>query len=263
MAKILVVDDDELFRELLCTSVSRHGHVSLGAENLAQARRILADQAMDVVYMDVRLPDGSGALALEELRAVKDPPEVIIITGQGDPDGAELALRCGAWDYIEKPASVDRMTLPMLRALSYRAEKRRQRIPALPESSGIVGKSPRLASCLAQAGMAAASGVTAELTLADVPFLPEALSLSTLGLIPAGSIQNRNHYLPRTLVRHGLDELLVTLAFDAQTSGGLILGVPEGLVPQAQAMLDAAGDLSVRIGRAVETLPTGQALSLV
>ncbi|MDP2848391.1 MAG: sigma-54 dependent transcriptional regulator [Humidesulfovibrio sp.] len=164
MAKILVVDDDELFRELLCTSVERHGHTALAAGTLAQARRTLARQNVDVIYLDVRLPDGSGAQALEELRAVKDPPEVIIITGQGDPDGAELALRCGAWDYIEKPTSVDRMTLPMLRALSYRAEKRRQRIPALPESSGIVGKSPRLAATLAQAGMAAASGVDVFIT---------------------------------------------------------------------------------------------------
>jgi len=164
MPKILVVDDDELFRELLCTSVERHGHTALGAGSLAQARRVLGSQAVDVVYLDVRLPDGSGTLALEELRAVKDPPEVIIVTGQGDPDGAELALRCGAWDYIEKPASVDRMTLPMLRALSYRAEKRKQRIPALPENSGIVGKSPRLAACLAQAGMAAASGVDVFIT---------------------------------------------------------------------------------------------------
>lgn len=111
--------------------------------------------------------------------------------------------------------------------------------------------------------MAAASGVTAEVTLSDVPFLPEALSLATLGLMPGGSIQNRNHYLPRTLVRPGLDELLVTLAFDAQTSGGLILGVPEDQVLQAQAMLSEAGDLAVRIGRAVEKRPTGQALSLV
>ena len=164
MAKILVVDDDDLFRELLCTSVERHGHTALGAGTLAQARLTLASQAVDVVYLDVRLPDGSGAQALEELRAIKDAPEVIIVTGQGDPDGAELALRCGAWDYIEKPTSVDRMTLPMLRALSYRAEKRRQRIPALPESSGIVGKSPRLAASLAQAGMAAASGVDVFIT---------------------------------------------------------------------------------------------------
>lgn len=111
--------------------------------------------------------------------------------------------------------------------------------------------------------MAAASGVTAEVTLSEVPFLPEALSLATLGLMPGGSIQNRNHYLPRTLVRPGLDELLVTLAFDAQTSGGLILGVPQDKVAEAQALLGEAGDLAVRIGRAVEKLPTGQALALV
>jgi len=164
MATILVVDDDNLFRELLCTSVERHGHAAVGACSLNQARRTLEAGGVDVVYLDVRLPDGSGIEALESLRAVADPPEVIIVTGQGDPDGAELALRCGAWDYIEKPASVDRMTLPMLRALSYRTEKRKQRIPSLQENSGIIGKSPRLASCLAQAGMAAASGVDVFIT---------------------------------------------------------------------------------------------------
>jgi len=111
--------------------------------------------------------------------------------------------------------------------------------------------------------MAAASGVTAELTLSDVPFLPEALSLANLGLIPAGSIQNRNHYLPRTLVRPGLDELLVTLAFDAQTSGGLILGVPERDIPRALDILTQAGDLAVVVGRAVAPLASGQPLCLV
>ena len=164
MATVLVVDDDDLFRELLCTSVSRHGHTAVGAGSLAQARRALANQDVDVVYLDVRLPDGSGIEALEGLRAAQDPPEVIIVTGQGDPDGAELALRCGAWDYIEKPASVDRMTLPMLRALAYRTEKRRRHAPALSPHSGIIGKSQRLAACLAQAGMAAASGVDVFIT---------------------------------------------------------------------------------------------------
>lgn len=111
--------------------------------------------------------------------------------------------------------------------------------------------------------MAAASGVCAELTLADVPFLPEALNLASLGLVPAGTIQNRNHYLPRTLVRTGLDELLVTLVFDAQTSGGLILGVPEDKVSQAQAMLLEAGDIAVRIGRALPPAVDGKALAVV
>jgi selenide,water dikinase len=99
--------------------------------------------------------------------------------------------------------------------------------------------------------MAAASSVTAELEVAAIPFLPEALDMAALGLMPAGSIQNRNHYLKRASVAAGLDELLVTLAFDAQTSGGLILGVPADRLSDAQAMLLAAGDLAVRIGQAV------------
>ncbi|MDR3639880.1 MAG: sigma-54 dependent transcriptional regulator [Humidesulfovibrio sp.] len=164
MPTVLVVDDDDLFRELLCTSIERNGHTAIGAGTLAQARRALVEREVDVVYLDVRLPDGSGIEALEGLRSAQDPPEVIIVTGQGDPDGAELALRCGAWDYIEKPASVDRMTLPMLRALSFRSEKRRRHTPSLVERSGIIGKSQRLAACLAQAGMAAASGVDVFIT---------------------------------------------------------------------------------------------------
>lgn len=164
MPTVLVVDDDELFRELLCASVARHGHEAAGAASLAQARREISSRAVDVVYLDVRLPDGSGIGALEELRSGQDPPEVIIVTGRGDPDGAELALRCGAWDYIEKPASVDRMLLPMLRALAYRAEKRRHCAPSLTADSGIVGRSPRLAASLAQAGVAAASGTDVFIT---------------------------------------------------------------------------------------------------
>ncbi len=164
MAKILVVDDDELIRELLVDSVERHGHQAWAASSLAQARSLLSAVAPDLVYLDVRLPDGSGIEALEEIRAAKDAPEVIIITGQGDPDGAELALRCGAWDYIEKPSSVDRMMLPLLRALAYRQEKQRRQPPALGGDTGIVGASPKLAACLSQAAISSASDVDVFIT---------------------------------------------------------------------------------------------------
>jgi len=111
--------------------------------------------------------------------------------------------------------------------------------------------------------MAQSSGVCAELDLAAVPFFPEALDLANQGFLPGGSVCNRNHYMARSRVARGLEDLRVALAFDAQTSGGLILGVPEALVPQAQALLAQSGDLSARIGRAVAPLPTGQALSLI
>jgi len=56
--------------------------------------------------------------------------------------------------------------------------------------------------------------------------------------------------------------LRVALVFDAQTSGGLILGVPQDRLAEAQAMLQASGDLSMCIGRAVPARPGGPALSL-
>jgi selenide,water dikinase len=111
--------------------------------------------------------------------------------------------------------------------------------------------------------MAEASGVTAVVRPADLPFLPEAVELAALGLIPAGSILNRNHYLPRASVAPGLDELAVTLAFDAQTSGGLILGVPEDKLDAALAMLRAAGDLAAVIGQAQARPASGQALAFI
>lgn len=111
--------------------------------------------------------------------------------------------------------------------------------------------------------MAQASGVCAELDLAAVPFFPEALEQAALGFLPAGSVCNRNHYRPRTHLSPGLEDLRVALVFDAQTSGGLILGVPQGQLAQAQAMLQASGDLSVCIGRVVQAQPGGPALTIV
>jgi len=111
--------------------------------------------------------------------------------------------------------------------------------------------------------MAQSSGVCAGLDLAAVPFFPEALEQAALGFLPAGSVCNRNHYRPRTRLSPGLEDLRVALVFDAQTSGGLILGVPQGQLAQAQAMLEASGDLSVCIGRVVESEPGGPFLSIV
>jgi len=111
--------------------------------------------------------------------------------------------------------------------------------------------------------MAAASGVCAELHLANVPFFPEALELAALGLLPGGSICNRNHYLSRTSITPGLDELRVALAFDAQTSGGLLLGVPQDRLSEAQAMLAEAGDVAAVVGQAVAATPGGPSLRIV
>jgi selenophosphate synthase (EC 2.7.9.3) len=108
--------------------------------------------------------------------------------------------------------------------------------------------------------LAEASRVTIDLRMRDVPLLPEALELAGMGMLPAGSICNRTHYLQRTAVAPGLDPVTLDLMFDAQTSGGLVLAVPPEKYDLAVAMLLAAGDLAADIGTARE--PDGDGLPL-
>lgn len=111
--------------------------------------------------------------------------------------------------------------------------------------------------------LAEASHVTLELRMLDVPLLPGALDMASMGLLPAGSICNRRHYLPRVKAADGLDPIHFDMMFDAQTSGGLILAVAPELVDRAMAMLEDAGEPAALVGR---TLPAGagdQPLSIV
>lgn len=81
-----------------------------------------------------------------------------------------------------------------------------------------------------------------------VPILEQALELAGMGMIPAGSYANKHYCEKYVRVEQGTDPLLVDLIFDAQTSGGLILAVPQEQLEQAVAALKAAGDLSAVVG---------------
>jgi two-component system NtrC family response regulator len=159
MASILIIDDDRAFCDVLTRAISRLGHQVTFALNLTDGRGTALAQQFDVVLLDVQLPDGNGLNAIPELREQPSPPEVIIITGSGDPDGAELAIRCGAWDYIEKPATTNEMTLPLIRALDYRQEKLEARSRIDFNHKGIIGSSRPMKACLDQTARAARSNI--------------------------------------------------------------------------------------------------------
>ncbi|GAU09200.1 selenophosphate synthase [Desulfoplanes formicivorans] len=110
--------------------------------------------------------------------------------------------------------------------------------------------------------MARASRVRVSLSLAAIPFIPEAVELAGMGMIPAGSFANRNFCSSLVQVASGCDPLLVDLVFDAQTSGGLILSVPEAKVDAAVNMLEAGGALAARIGRVTSPAEHGCRLDI-
>ena len=103
--------------------------------------------------------------------------------------------------------------------------------------------------------MAGASGVAIDMVLADIPFIPEAVELGGMGMIPAGSFANKKFCASNVEVQPGCDPLLVDLAFDAQTSGGLVLAVPGDKMEKAVDMLLKGGALAARIGQVVPCDP--------
>ena len=154
MVNVLIIDDDEMFGEMLSDMVQDMGYGVKSARTLDEGLQEAVSGSFDVVFLDVRMPDGSGLEVLPKLREQPAPPEVIIITGAGDPDGAELAILNGAWDYIEKQSSIKKMTLALSRALQYRQEKKAKTPKVALKLEGIVGKSPQMRACydiLAQA----------------------------------------------------------------------------------------------------------------
>jgi two-component system NtrC family response regulator len=148
MANILIIDDDPLICETIGNVVKRLGHEAARAYSLKEGLEMLGSRLIDVVFLDVRLPDGSGLEALPQFQSTPSLPEVIILTGYGDPDGAELAMRHGVWDYIQKPSSVDALILPLVRALQYREEKKAKQAALPLKREGIVGSSTQMTRCL-------------------------------------------------------------------------------------------------------------------
>ena len=155
--KILVIDDDEGMSYTLIRMVEEAGYFADAAFNLKEGLKKAMSGNYDVVFLDVRLPDGNGLDIIPDIRSIVFPPEIIIITAYGEKGGADLALRSGAWDYLEKPADIGTMELSLIRALQYRSQKEVLKTPLNVNRTGIMGSNPKLLMCITLIAHAAKS----------------------------------------------------------------------------------------------------------
>jgi len=167
MPNILIIDDDDMMCTTLTTLVERKGHSAISCMTLRDGLAAADQEDFDVVFLDVKMPDGNGLDVLPKIETSPSSPEVIIMTGYGDPNGAELAIKSGAWDYIEKGFSVKEITLSLERALQYRNEKKevqQARKAATLKRNNIIGTSASLKACLDQVAQSAESDANVFIT---------------------------------------------------------------------------------------------------
>ncbi len=155
MNDILIIDDDPGINTMLANVAKRMGCQARCADTARQGWDAIQKDAFDLVLLDVGLPDGNGLHILPRIRQIANAPEVIIITGNGDPNAAELAIKNGAWDYMVKPAGLHEMMLKIERALTYHKTKIAHDRPRLLKRDNIVGQSPVLNAVLERVAHAA------------------------------------------------------------------------------------------------------------
>lgn len=164
MAHVLIIDGDRTVCDTIAAAVLQIGHEVCCAFSFHDGLQESLAKDFAVVLVDVQLPGGSGLDLLLHLRRKVPCPEVIIMTGHGDPDGAELAIKNGAWDYIQKPAALDNIALRLTRTLQYQEEKKKRGLPVALIRKGIIGNSHAIKESLDLVAQAASSNANALIT---------------------------------------------------------------------------------------------------
>jgi two-component system nitrogen regulation response regulator NtrX len=122
MNHILIVDDEAEIRESLGEILKEDGYAVTSTATASEALILLRDASYDVMLLDIWLPDRDGLDVLTEVRslAIESAPEVIIISGHGTIETAVRATKLGAFDFLEKPLSIDRTLILLKNAVEAR-----------------------------------------------------------------------------------------------------------------------------------------------
>jgi len=117
MHTVLIVDDESEIRRSLQGVLEDDGYKTLLAESAEDCLATLSRKPVDVVLLDIWLPGIDGLEALERIVAMEDPPEIIMISGHGNIETAVRATKRGAFDFLEKPLSIDRTLIVLKNAI--------------------------------------------------------------------------------------------------------------------------------------------------
>jgi two-component system, NtrC family, response regulator len=153
MARILIVDDDDSFREALAESLRDFGYEVSEANNADTALELVADS--DAIFLDLRMPDKSG---IDFLREAKPTIPVIVLTAFADSSNTIEAMKLGAYDHLTKP--IGRSDLQRVLSGALKNPKPIQKSVVSFSGGELIGFSPGMREVQKKIGVAASGNVT-------------------------------------------------------------------------------------------------------
>jgi two-component system, NtrC family, response regulator AtoC len=273
MLRALFVDDDADFLRGLCEIAGQEGFAVTSAASLKEAREQLTAGAVDLIMVDLRLPDGDGIEFLRELKETSDA-DVVIISGVATLDSAIDALRLGALDYLTKPLDNKRLRSLLTNAIRVRTLKEdvgrlRGELRKLGRFGRLIGSSPamqkvydlmlKVATTDATVFITGESGTGKELAAMSIhehsnrrrrPFLP-----LDFGAIPQNLIESelfgheRGSFTGATQLRRGCFERAAggTLFLDEITEMPIELQVKLLRVLESGSLIRVGGETPVPV----------------
>jgi two-component system nitrogen regulation response regulator NtrX len=157
--RVLIVDDEENIGRSLRLILEREGYAVNFCRSVAEFKKFPDPQRMDALMFDVRLPDGSGIDLVRALQQQESTAPVIMISGHATIADAVEATRAGAFDFLEKPLSRERVLVALKNAIAHSSLKQENKKLKEMVGSGpkMIGLSPVFQKTVEQATMAARS----------------------------------------------------------------------------------------------------------
>ena len=118
--KILLVDDEDYFREVMCEHFSDAGYQILSAKSYKEAARLIRKDKFDVGVFDIRITEGNGMKLLELSKTIQPAAEIIMLTGYGTVENAVKAMKMGSYDYLTKPCRLSKLEIIVKRAYEHK-----------------------------------------------------------------------------------------------------------------------------------------------
>jgi two-component system, NtrC family, nitrogen regulation response regulator NtrX len=158
--KILIIDDEASIRSSLQGILEDEGYAVQAVESGEAGLQALKGQDFDLLLLDIWLPEMSGLDVLEKVKAGDENPQIIMISGHGTIETAVKATRLGAFDFLEKPLSLEKVVLTVQNAL--RQTRLEEENVQLREKLGVrfplIGRSPAIQKLRRDIQLAAPSG---------------------------------------------------------------------------------------------------------